>query len=819
MRPNPAYERNKFMIRAKVSAIFLALFWSLLLLVGGAAMLLSAPTTAQAAPLSGCAIRVESDLTIYADLQSALNAATDNDLLKVAGTCVGTTAVNGVDQAGYITRSVTIQGGYTTINWLVSDPAAYPSVIDAAWNGRGLVISSTNPIHVVVDGLTLQNGYVDGYGAGLFITNTAVVTLNQTLLRWHEAYWDGNNLDGLGGAIYNASQLTVTNSAISNNYADNDGAAIYGDTGSHTFLHNSTVSQNFSDLGSLTAGDGVISITFSTIVDNEPGIFAGTVANSIIAGNYSVSFGFPPTQQAANCGPLMVSAGYNVLGSDCDDEPTDVIFTGNLFADLLAPLADNGGPTPTHALYPTSIARGLANSAVCPATDQRGEPRVAGACDAGAFQLLTYLSKAINNPAPSPGEIVTYTIVIENPLLTPLTDGVLSDTLPAGVIVAGSVSLDPPGAGTVGAFPEIVTNISLNSGERLTATFPVEVVAGGGSAVVNTAVFTATNLPQTQTAQATFKVSACFARPDSNGVVYSRLQGALDAAVNGDTVRVAGVCDLVETVNGTPQVGYIAQDLTVRGGYTTTNWITSDPIANPTVIDGANSGRGLRVNGNITVLIENLTIINGDASGLGGAQFSSDGGAAVLNTNANLTLNNVALFGNQVVAGSSREARGGAVASDGGDVTINNSRIYNNFLSGSYSYGGGVMAANGLLTINESEIYNNTAVADNMDGSGQAEGGGVYIASNASALISDSRIAGNSAQGPGGGLATGGNATLTMTGSEVANNTAQRQGGGLYLPRVTAVISQSRIHSNVVTGSIGSSYGRQGWRRTVHREQ
>jgi uncharacterized repeat protein (TIGR01451 family) len=775
-----------------------------LLALAGLGIVLPSPAAAQANILSDdCTIYVTSSAITQSSLQAALNAAADGDLLKVAGTCAGTTTVNGLAQAGYITRSVTIQGGYTTTNWLVSDPVAYPSVIDAEWNGRGLVISSTNPIHVLLDSLTLQSGYVDGYGAGLFITNTAVVTLNQTILLDHETWWD-SNAEGLGGAIYNGSYLTVTHSAIIFNFAEDGGGAIWGGLGSHTYLHNSTVFGNNSWGGGALGSEGTLSVTFSTIVNNDGGgLMTGEIANSILVGN--TEFIFP-----ANCGFGVTSTGHNVLGPDCVDEPTDVIFAGNPFADLLDFLDDNGGPTPTLALYPTSIARGLANPVACPATDQRGEPRVAAACDAGSFQLVTYLSKGADNLAPSPGEIITYTIVIENPLANPLTDGVLSDTLPTGVTVAGSVLLDSPGGGTVGAFPEIVTNISLNSGERLTATFPVEVVASGGSVVVNTAVFTATNLPQTQTAQAIFQVSNCLARPDSNGLVYSDLQAALDAASNGDTVRVAGVCDFVQMVSGTPQVGYIAQDLTLRGGYTETNWIVSDPIANPTVIDGVNSGRGLRVNGAITVLIENLTIRNGDASGLGGAQFGSDGGAAILNTDANLTLNNVALFGHQVSAGTSQEARGGAIASNGGDVTINHSAIYNNFVAGSFSYGGGVMVANGTLTINESEIYNNTAVADNFDGSPQAEGGGVYIASNASALISGSRIAGNSAQGAGGGLATGANATLSLTGSEVADNIAQRRGGGLHLPRVTAVISQSRIHSNIVNGWIGFSYGRQG---------
>ena len=58
-------------------------------------------------------------------------------------------------------------------------------------------------------------------------------------------------------------------------------------------------------------------------------------------------------------------------------------------ADILAPLADNGGPTQTHALVSGSPAIDAAG-ATCSATDQRGiaRPQPAnGNCDIGAFEL------------------------------------------------------------------------------------------------------------------------------------------------------------------------------------------------------------------------------------------------------------------------------------------------------------------------------------------------------------------------------------------------------------------------------------------------
>ena len=62
----------------------------------------------------------------------------------------------------------------------------------------------------------------------------------------------------------------------------------------------------------------------------------------------------------------------------------------------LGPLQDNGGPTFTHALLFGSPAIDAGDDLVCPATDQRGEPRPQDgdgdgtyACDIRAFERLT----------------------------------------------------------------------------------------------------------------------------------------------------------------------------------------------------------------------------------------------------------------------------------------------------------------------------------------------------------------------------------------------------------------------------------------------
>ena len=52
-------------------------------------------------------------------------------------------------------------------------------------------------------------------------------------------------------------------------------------------------------------------------------------------------------------------------------------------------LADNGGPTLTHALGVGSPAIDSADAGACPATDQRGVARPQGAgCDVGSFEYV-----------------------------------------------------------------------------------------------------------------------------------------------------------------------------------------------------------------------------------------------------------------------------------------------------------------------------------------------------------------------------------------------------------------------------------------------
>ncbi|HHS97030.1 MAG TPA: hypothetical protein ENK08_03900, partial [Chloroflexi bacterium] len=154
---------------------------------------------------------------------------------------------------------------------------------------------------------------------------------------------------------------------------------------------------------------------------------------------------------------------------------------------------------------------------------------------------------------------------------------------------------------------------------------------------------------------------------------YSTVQAAVDAASSGDEIRIAqGTYNENVTID---------KSLTLRGGYTTSDWDTSDPDAHPTVLNGGGAGRVIAATtSGIDLTIENLEITNGQ----GGIQICSDA------CGINATIRNCYIHDN------STSGEGGGIyakLNSGYTIRIENCRIVNNTASGTYG-GGGVFAYN-----------------------------------------------------------------------------------------------------------------------------
>lgn len=105
----------------------------------------------------------------FTTIQAAVNAAADGDEIRVAaGTYTGSAPAmvgdNTYTQVVLITKSLTLQGGYTTSNWTMPDPVMNRTVIDAQRRGRGISIVGDGTQTVTVAGFTITNGDYTGLG-------------------------------------------------------------------------------------------------------------------------------------------------------------------------------------------------------------------------------------------------------------------------------------------------------------------------------------------------------------------------------------------------------------------------------------------------------------------------------------------------------------------------------------------------------------------------------------------------------------------------------------------------------------------------------
>jgi beta-glucanase (GH16 family) len=295
-------------------------------------------------------------------------------------------------------------------------------VIDG--NGVDRVLIVEGGAGVTVDDLTMTNGY--GFQLAGCVLNNGMLTLDHVTVTGCLMTTDVGDFWQGGGGIYNGdgATLNLIDSTVSDNTSGWTGGGVYSFFNTTTNVVRSTVSGNvaldvaggFRTLGAVDIDnstisgntsttwhgggmfitDGVANVTNSTVTGNNApggttgGLFVGTfgsssatlnLQNTIVADNGDFGCFLAPFGAGA---VALNSLGNNVFtDGTCNPIGTDQVVT----AAGLGPLADNGGPTLTHALLAGSPAIGTANSAVCPATDQRGVLRDA-ACDVGAFEAV-----------------------------------------------------------------------------------------------------------------------------------------------------------------------------------------------------------------------------------------------------------------------------------------------------------------------------------------------------------------------------------------------------------------------------------------------
>lgn len=253
----------------------------------------------------------------------------------------------------------------------------------------GGAIASLRESMVTIATSQFIGNIVDLSGGALHLLGPAVITdssfTNNTA---GDLVSGAGTFRGFGGAVYFAGNaaLEITGSTFENNQAAFSGGAISTVEGTATFT-NSTFSANSADNGGAVSSSASIILNFVTVVNNNAdeggGIFvdsAGSdsfvIKNSIIAGN-----------SADNC--AIRSGTFTARNANLANDTSCPGFT--ITADpAIEPLADNGGPTMTHALMSSSPAIDAATGECAIMTDQRGALRPfppGGDCDLGAYEF------------------------------------------------------------------------------------------------------------------------------------------------------------------------------------------------------------------------------------------------------------------------------------------------------------------------------------------------------------------------------------------------------------------------------------------------
>ena len=282
--------------------------------------------------------------------------------------------------------------GVGSLRWAVSQ-ATGGEVIRFAPALAGQTITLDSSVKVLqpltIEGPTDAGITISGAGkVRVFDVFAETVLRNLTIAHGSavssEASGGAGILVWVGGGIF--TPLRVENSTITGNVASVAPAI----SGPMTTLINTTVSGNTAlsttdvEFGAVTSG--TLTLVNSTIAHNTG---AGVASSNLVLRNSIISnHSGKPNCRTFN-GWVKTYQGGNIS----DDETCGNPFQLMVANPQLAPLADNGGPTRTHALLISSPAiNGGASCSV--SVDQRYVSRDAQ-CDVGAFEFTDFTSVAL----------------------------------------------------------------------------------------------------------------------------------------------------------------------------------------------------------------------------------------------------------------------------------------------------------------------------------------------------------------------------------------------------------------------------------------
>ena len=322
--------------------------------------------------------------------------------------------------------------------------------------------------------LTVTGGLVSDENGGGVFAEEATLNLDQVAGRGNTASNSGRG----GGVGVDESKTTIANSLITENHNSGDGGGLWTSQGEISLV-NTTLANNVVDTSLFPSAPGwgayggaweinssivtAQNVTISgnsihdgngggegsgTAIDGAPEA-GSTFVNTIIYGNTGTE-----VEELSQCDSKLEASGGHNLEQQVPTAEEERCFEGptDLIADpLLGPLANNGGETDTMALLTGSPAINAGDSALCPATDQRGFPRPQlGGCDIGAFEVQPPPPPPVFKPTiKRRGHVKVKkagkTFLVKTPFLVSCPAGGPSCT---GTIKARAPKAKPKGAGT-----------------------------------------------------------------------------------------------------------------------------------------------------------------------------------------------------------------------------------------------------------------------------------------------------------------------------------------------------------------------------------
>ena len=258
--------KNKIFSLAWVATCFVLLLW----LAHYAIQPITADATLHyVAPHGQCGEAVP----CYATLQAAVWAADSHDEIRMAAGIY--TDAHHIEWAGvlisatvFVTKPITIQGGYAITNWQLADPTQNPTILDGQQNGSVFRVLLHTPAllteTVTIAGLKITNAAPVGHdknelsfnsGSGIFLSGGHIT------LTHNHIYSNTATNNGGGIRIDGWTFLTLTHNLLEYNHSsDGAGASLLGE--SYIIAHNTfQYNQSSTQSGASVFGGGGLSIS------------------------------------------------------------------------------------------------------------------------------------------------------------------------------------------------------------------------------------------------------------------------------------------------------------------------------------------------------------------------------------------------------------------------------------------------------------------------------------------------------------------------------------------------------------------------------